>query len=119
MKRIVIVDDDPGMRLVASMCAEEEGWIVAGEAEDGLVAVDLVRRLEPDVVVMDFHMPELDGVAATRRIKRSRPEVCILAWSNDEAPAVAEAFLAAGANAVVAKGDFAALRELLRAAQPA
>jgi DNA-binding NarL/FixJ family response regulator len=119
MKRLVIVDDDPGMRLVARLFAEEEGWHIAGEAEDGLVAVDLVRRLKPDVVVMDLHMPELDGIAATRRIARSRPEVSVIGWSTDNDPAVGELFLAAGANAFVAKGDFAALRELLRQAQPA
>ena len=117
---MVIADDDPGMRLVARMFAEDEGWMVVGEAHDGRCAVELARRLEPEVVLMDFHMPDVDGATATRRIKRSRPEVCVIGWSNDEAPAVAEAFLAAGADAVAAKGDFAAMRELLRAAtQPA
>jgi len=119
MKRIVIVDDDPGMRLVARLFAEDEGCQVVGEAEDGLEAVHLVRRLEPDLVLMDFHMPELDGDAATRRILRSRPDVTVIGWTNDDGPAVADAFRDAGAYACADKGDFETLRALLSEAQPA
>jgi DNA-binding NarL/FixJ family response regulator len=119
MKRIVIVDDDAGLRLVARMFAEDEGWLVVGEAEDGLDAVRLVRRLAPDVVVMDFHMPGLDGVKATQRIARTRPGVTVIGWTSNDDPAVGEAFLAAGASSFASKGDFETLKALLREAQPA
>jgi DNA-binding NarL/FixJ family response regulator len=119
VRRIVIVDDDPGMRLVASMFLQDEGCEVVGEAANGLEAVHLVRRLEPDLVLMDFHMPELDGPAATRRILRSRPTVGVIGWSNDEAPTVGEEFRAAGAIACALKGDFETLRVLLKDALPA
>ena len=119
MKRIVIVDDDPGMRLVARMFAEDEGCQVVGEAADGLEAVHLVRRLEPDTVLMDLHMPDLDGIAATRRIVRSRPDIVIIGWTNDDDPGIREKFLAAGAYACADKGDFETLRVLLSEAQPA
>jgi CheY-like chemotaxis protein len=119
MKRIVIVDDDPGMRLVARMFVEDEGCQVIGEAADGLEAVHVVRRLEPDLVLMDFHMPELDGDAATRRILRSRPDIRVIGWTNDDGPAVGERFRAAGAVACAEKGDFETLRALLREGQPA
>jgi len=115
----VIVDDDPGMRLVARMFAEDEGCAVVGEAADGLEAVHLVRRLEPDTVLMDLHMTELDGITATRRIARSRPDTVIIGWTNDDDPAVAGAFRAAGAYACAQKGDFETLRVLLSEAQPA
>jgi len=118
---MVIVDDDAGLRLVARLFAEEEGWQVVGEAETGQEGVRLIRRLAPDAVIMDYRMPVLDGVGATRRITRSHPDVRIIAWSSDEDPSVRDAFLAAGAYGVAAKGDTARLRELLRglAAQPA
>ena len=115
----MIVDDDPSMRLVASMFLQDEGYDVVGEAADGLDAVHLVRRLEPDLVLMDFHMPELDGPGATRRILRSRPDVGVIGWSNDDTPAVGEQFRAAGAIACAQKGDFETLRVLLSEALPA
>jgi DNA-binding NarL/FixJ family response regulator len=119
MKRLVIVDDDPSTRVVARLFAEEEGWEVVGEASDGLEGVTLARRHVPDVVIMDYRMPGLDGVRATRRIARSRPQVAVIGWTSDGDAAVGDAFLAAGAQAFVAKGDFTALRVLLRAALPA
>jgi two-component system, NarL family, response regulator EvgA len=119
MKRLLIVDDDPSTRLVARLFAEEEGWEVVAEAENGLEGVTLARRHVPDVVVMDYRMPELDGVRATGRIARSRPTVAVIGWTSEDDGAVGEAFLAAGAQAFVTKGDFDALRVLLRAAQPA
>src|SRR6185312_7284712 len=103
VRRIVIVDDDPGMRLVASLFVQDEGCHVVGEAADGAEAVHLVRRLEPDLVLMDFHMPELDGISATRRIARSRPDVTVIGWSNDDDPAVADGFRDAGAYACADK----------------
>jgi DNA-binding NarL/FixJ family response regulator len=115
----VIVDDDSGMRLVASMFLQDAGYDVVGAAADGSEAVHVVRRLEPDIVLMDFHMPELNGDAATRRILRSRPDICVIGWSNDDDPAVADAFRDAGAYACVEKGDFETLSVLLREALPA
>jgi DNA-binding NarL/FixJ family response regulator len=119
VRRIVIVDDDPSMRLVATMFLQDEGYDVVGAAGDGLEAVHVVRRLEPEVVLMDFHMPELDGPGATRRILRSHPDTCVIGWSNDDTPAVGDQFRAAGAAACALKGDFETLRVLLKEAQPA
>src|SRR2546423_11508352 len=66
MLRTVIVDDDRGMRLVARLLAEEEGCAVVGEAETGEQAVRLAMRMGPDAVLMDFRLPGMDGVEATR-----------------------------------------------------
>ena len=67
--RVLIADDQPLMRTALRMTLAGEPDIeVAGEAGDGVEAVDLAERLRPDVVVMDIRMPNLDGVAATRRL---------------------------------------------------
>lgn len=67
--RVLIADDHPVFRSgLGALLGTEEGVEVVGEAATGQEAVRLVAETQPDVVVMDLHMPELDGVAATRQI---------------------------------------------------
>jgi DNA-binding NarL/FixJ family response regulator len=67
--RVVIADDQQLMRSALRMCLESEPDIeVLAEAGDGLTAIELVRRLTPDVVLLDIRMPQLDGVETTRRL---------------------------------------------------
>ncbi len=71
--RVVIADDQALVRTGFTMILESGGVDVVGEAADGVAAVSAVRRHRPDVVLMDIRMPELDGLAATRRILADRP----------------------------------------------
>jgi DNA-binding NarL/FixJ family response regulator len=67
--RVVVADDDALLRAgVALVLGSEDGIEVVGQAADGLLAVELCRSLQPDVVLMDVRMPGIDGVEATRRI---------------------------------------------------
>ena len=85
--RVLIVDDHPlfrdGLRSLLEVC----GVNVVGEASTGREAVDQARRLQPEVVLMDLDMPELDGLAATRLISAELPDVkvVILTASEDDA----------------------------------
>jgi DNA-binding NarL/FixJ family response regulator len=78
--RILIADDRPttrqGLRALLSLLPQVE---VIAEAADGRESVDLVAEYRPDVVLMDMHMPVIDGVEATRRIKEQWPMVRIIA----------------------------------------
>jgi len=78
---VVVVDDQELVRMGFRLILERAGLDVLGEAADGLEAVDVVRELRPDVVLMDIRMPRLDGVEATRRIMElvgERPRVLVL-----------------------------------------
>jgi DNA-binding NarL/FixJ family response regulator len=73
--RVLIADDQALVRAGFRMILDAEDDIdVIGEASDGLEAVEAARRLEPDVVLMDIRMPELDGIEATRRVLATRGE---------------------------------------------
>jgi DNA-binding NarL/FixJ family response regulator len=85
--RVLIADDHPLFRDGLRGLLEVRGIDVAGEARNGREAVDQARRLQPDVVLMDLDMPELDGLAATRLISAQLPsvKVVILTASEDDA----------------------------------
>ena len=79
---------------------------VVGTANDGLAAIELADELTPDAVVIDLHMPRLDGVSAVARLRRDHPSMCVIALTGDEHPALHEAVTEAGADAVLMKEEF-------------
>jgi DNA-binding NarL/FixJ family response regulator len=102
--RILIASSQPILRhgLRALLCAEA-GLDVVAEVEDGASAVALARRLCPDVVVIDLHLPDLDGLKATRMIRSTTADthVVILAGANDDALALQS--IRAGASAYLSR----------------
>jgi DNA-binding NarL/FixJ family response regulator len=77
--RIVVADDHPLYRRgLAALLDAQPGWSVIAQADTGRSAVAAAAEFVPDVVVMDLHMPELDGVEATRRVITNQPSVAVL-----------------------------------------
>ena len=104
--RIVIVDDHAVVRRgVAALLESQRGWKVVGEAVTGREAVELVRRLRPDVVVMDLSLPELNGLEATRQIVKEFPQTEVLVLTMHHSEQLARDVLQAGARGYVLKSD--------------
>lgn len=84
--RAIIADDDPFARKMIKEALQRAGVIVIAEAHNGRQAVELTSHYHPDVVLMDVVMPELDGIAATRRIVKDNPGqvVVILTTADDD-----------------------------------
>lgn len=97
------------------MFLESMGVAVIGEATTGVEAVRLARELQPDVVIMDIHLPELTGVEATRRIRHDHPETRVLVLTAYDDPPYVHALLEAGADGYVLKtAEFAQLYRALQ-----
>ncbi len=67
-KRVLIVDDAAFMRMMIKDILTKNGYEIAGEAENGQVAIDKFKEVKPDLVTMDITMPEMDGIAAVKAI---------------------------------------------------
>ncbi|MEV4708080.1 response regulator transcription factor [Actinoplanes sp. NPDC049316] len=102
--RVLLADEQPMLRAGLRMAlAGADGLAVVGEAGDGAEAVDLARRLLPDVVVMDLRLPRVDGLAAARRITGSGLPVRVLVLTADDADEQVVSAVAAGASGYLCK----------------
>jgi DNA-binding NarL/FixJ family response regulator len=103
--RVVIADDDEAYaELVAALLHRSSELEVIGIAKDGEEAVQLACWQDADLVVMDIDMPRIDGITATRLVRKARPRVCVLMLSAAEPDRIVEA-RDAGAAAYVNKLD--------------
>jgi DNA-binding NarL/FixJ family response regulator len=102
---VLVADDHPIVREgLAAVIATLPEFTLSGSAADGVEAVRAADAEPPDVVVMDLHMPRLDGVAATRRILAAHPHAAVLVLTMDEHDDMVVAALRAGARGFVLKG---------------
>jgi DNA-binding NarL/FixJ family response regulator len=102
--RLLLVDDHKIMRDgLRSLLSEEEGLEVVGEAKEGRQAVQMARRLRPDLVLMDLSMPDLNGIEATRQILEAGEGCRVLALSMHRDPRFVAGVLEAGAHGYLVK----------------
>jgi DNA-binding NarL/FixJ family response regulator len=105
--RVVLADDEPSfLEALRPLIDYQPELAVVGTAGDGLAAIELVDELQPDAVVIDLHMPRLDGVSAVARLRKDYPSICLVALTGDTAPDLHRAVTEAGADAVLLKDEF-------------
>jgi len=105
--RVLLADDDaPFLAALSPLIELQPELAVVGTAVDGLAAIELADELDPDAVVIDLHMPRLDGVSAVARLRHDHPNMCVIALTGDEKRALHDAVTEAGADAVLMKSEF-------------
>jgi DNA-binding NarL/FixJ family response regulator len=106
--RVLIADDEPLFaEALELMLSSDERIEIVGRAADGSQAVELARRLEPDVVLMDLSMPGLDGFGATEQIAAAPGDVRVLVLTGSEDPADVARARRAGATGYLTKDQIA------------
>jgi CheY-like chemotaxis protein len=102
--RIVVAEDNHDLQAMMGMTLEVAGFKVVGQAYDGREAVELVREHQPDILVLDLHMPEVGGLEVLPEIHAAAPRCKVVIHSAIAAMFVTESALRAGAVAYIEKG---------------
>ena len=110
-KNILIVDDAAFMRMMIKDILSKNGYTVAGEAENGVKAIEKYNEVKPDLVLMDITMPEKDGIQALKEIKAKDPSANVIMCSAMGQQAMVIESIQAGAKDFIVK-PFAADRVL-------
>ena len=104
--RVLLADDDAAfLESLQPLIEQQRELTVVGTAENGLVAIEQADVLHPDAVVIDLHMPLVDGVTAVARLRKDHPHLCLIALTGDPDRELHQAVTEAGADAVLLKDD--------------
>jgi two-component system nitrate/nitrite response regulator NarL len=104
--RVLLADDDPSfLESLQPLIEHQPELTVVGAAVNGLDAIELADDLDPDAVVIDLHMPLVDGVTAVARLRKDHPHLCLIALTGDPDSELHRAVTEAGADAVLLKGE--------------
>ncbi len=107
LQKILIVDDNTMVRRHVRWCIEKHTtWHVCGEAENGRTAVEMVIQFSPDIVILDFQMPVMNGLEAARRITLVAPKTAMVMLTMHESEQLAKAAKAAGIKEVLSKSGY-------------
>ena len=112
MIRILIVDDNPSVRrYLRAVLEQQQSWRVTGEARTGAEALRLVSEAPPDLIVLDYRMPDLNGVDIAKQIAHTAPKIPILMVTLHLSKQLAEAARDAGIRGACAKQDIGSVVE--------
>jgi DNA-binding NarL/FixJ family response regulator len=118
MTRILIADDSPPVRRgLRTLLELNSDWQVCGEAVDGADAVEKALQLAPDLILMDFLMPQMDGVQAARKIAESGADIPILLFTLNLLPQIMELARTAGLRGAISKSEISKIPYAIKAIQ--
>jgi CheY-like chemotaxis protein len=117
--KVFVVDDSATARRMCRLVLGGDGVTVVGEATSGEAALAHVAEVDPDIVVMDWQMPGIDGVEATRLLRERHPSLRVVGFTSSGADEIHQAFLDAGAAAAFHKADVRKLADYVRAGRSA
>lgn len=100
-------DDDLFLESLRALIDRQPELAVVAAAHNGLEAIELADELRPDAVVVDLHMPLLDGVSAVSRLRHDHPSLCLIVLTGDSDTSLHRAAIAAGADGVLEKHEMA------------
>jgi DNA-binding NarL/FixJ family response regulator len=104
--QVLLVDDNPVVRKIVKQVLEKDPELeICGEADDGFEALDKAKLLQPDVVVLDFSMPRMNGLDTASRLRDVLPDACLILFTLYGNPEVERAAKQAGIDAVISKAD--------------
>jgi DNA-binding NarL/FixJ family response regulator len=110
--RILLVDDNPAVRrYLRAILEQQESWKVSGEARTGAEALHQVLESQPDLIVLDYQMPDLNGVDVARQISEMFPNIPILMVTLHLSRQLADAAREAGVRGACAKQDIGSVVE--------
>jgi len=117
MAKVLIVDDAAFMRISIKNMLTKNGYEVVGEAENGLIGVEMYKELRPDIVTMDITMPEMSGLDALKEITKVDPQAKVVMVSAMGQEAMVREAIVSGAKGFIVKpfkedGIIAALKKL-------
>ena len=121
MLRILLADDNDRVRpMLSSIISQADPtWEICSEVANGQLAVEKAAELKPDLVILDFSMPVLDGISAGRQIRAMLPHVPVLLYTFIASARIEHAAKEAGIHSVIEKADFRKLIEEIRKLAPA
>ena len=102
-KSILIVDDNAVVRRCLRGIFEDEGWEICGEAENGRDAIEKALELSPDLIILDFTMPVMNGLEAAKTLRAMMPEVPLILFTVHRSANLDSNASVAGINAVISK----------------
>jgi DNA-binding NarL/FixJ family response regulator len=101
--RCLVADDHPALVVAVSDFLESQGFEVVGQARDGLAAVAAVKETMPDIALVDYRMPHLEGAELLAQLRESAPEMLIAVYTADSDQSIVGVVFEAGAHALILK----------------